>query len=254
MAVLDNVLEHLDDQHDALERIASCLRPGGVAYILVPNRWWPIEAHYSLPFLAWLPLPLATRYLRWSGRGSDYTDASYAPSYLRMRRLLAQHRPRRAVHRARRREPRRGRRIPAVLARGGCAAPVPAAVGDLEGVPRRRREEEAELTVARRLLAAADLVVGPVVAVGVVAVGLLVADRITVPAGSNVGLALTATGGALVAAVLAAAAWARSPLVAAPLAWVGLAALPTVPLTLFLANTRTTCSASVATSSSGSRS
>ncbi|WP_226352557.1 MULTISPECIES: class I SAM-dependent methyltransferase [unclassified Pseudonocardia] len=90
VAVLDNVLEHLDDQPDALERIASCLRPGGVAYILVPNRWWPIEAHYSLPFLAWLPLPLATRYLRWSGRGSDYTDASYAPSYLRMRRLLAQ--------------------------------------------------------------------------------------------------------------------------------------------------------------------
>lgn len=89
VAVLDNVLEHLDDQPDALERIASCLRPGGVAYILVPNRWWPIEAHYSLPFLAWLPLPLANRYLRASGRGADYTDASYAPSYLRLRRLLA---------------------------------------------------------------------------------------------------------------------------------------------------------------------
>lgn len=91
--------------------------------------------------------------------------------------------------------------------------------------------------MTRRLLATADLVVGPVVAVGVVAAGLLLADRITVPAGSNVGLALTATGGALVAAVLAAAAWARSPLVAAPLAWVGLAALPALPLTLFLANT-----------------
>lgn len=91
--------------------------------------------------------------------------------------------------------------------------------------------------MARRLLATADLVVGPVVAVGVVAAGLLLADRVTVPAGSNVGLALTATGGALVAALLAAAAWSRSPLVAAPLAWVGLAALPALPLTLFLANT-----------------
>ncbi|WP_224387472.1 arabinofuranosyltransferase [Pseudonocardia sp. ICBG1293] len=91
--------------------------------------------------------------------------------------------------------------------------------------------------MARRLLAAADLVAGPVVAVGVVAAGLLLADRITVPAGSNVGLALTATGGALVAVVLAAAAWSRSPLVAAPLAWVGLAALPALPLTLFLVNT-----------------
>ncbi|MFP5021067.1 class I SAM-dependent methyltransferase [Pseudonocardia phyllosphaerae] len=90
VAVLDNVLEHLDDQPGALERISASLRPGGVAYILVPNRWWPIEAHYSLPFLAWLPLPLATRYLRASGRGEDYTDASYAPGYLRMRKLLAQ--------------------------------------------------------------------------------------------------------------------------------------------------------------------
>lgn len=90
VAVLDNVLEHLDDQPDALERLSNSLRPGGVAYILVPNRLWPIEAHYALPFLSWMPVPLANRYLRLTGRGHDYTDASYAPGYLRMRKLLAQ--------------------------------------------------------------------------------------------------------------------------------------------------------------------
>lgn len=90
VAILDNVLEHLDDQPDALERLSNSLRPGGVAYILVPNKLWPIEAHYSLPFLSWMPVPLANRYLRLTRRGHDYTDASYAPGYLRMRKLLAQ--------------------------------------------------------------------------------------------------------------------------------------------------------------------
>lgn len=88
LAIMDNVLEHIEDQRDALRRLSRCLRPGGVAYILVPNRYWPIEVHYQLPFLSYLPLPLATRYLRASGRGTDYRDASYAPSYLRLRRLL----------------------------------------------------------------------------------------------------------------------------------------------------------------------
>ncbi len=88
LVVLDNVLEHLPDQPRALEAISHLLAPGGVAYILVPNRLWPIEVHYHLPFLSYLPLPLANLYLRMSGRGTDYTDASYAPTYWRLNRLL----------------------------------------------------------------------------------------------------------------------------------------------------------------------
>lgn len=88
LIVLDNVYEHLSDQAAALKAIDRALRPGGVVYILVPNRAWPIEAHYHLPFLAWLPLRVANAYLRWSGRGQDYTDASYAPTYWRLTRAL----------------------------------------------------------------------------------------------------------------------------------------------------------------------
>lgn len=88
LIILDNVFEHLPDQPDALARIARALRPGGAVYILTPNKLWPIEAHYGLPFLAYLPIPLANAYLRVTRRGIDYTDASYAPTYGRLTRLL----------------------------------------------------------------------------------------------------------------------------------------------------------------------
>jgi SAM-dependent methyltransferase len=88
LIVLDNVYEHLPQQAEALVRVDRALRPGGVLYILTPNRLWPIEAHYGLPLLAWLPLPLANIYLRASGRGTDYTDASYARTYWTLSRAL----------------------------------------------------------------------------------------------------------------------------------------------------------------------
>lgn len=88
LIVLDNVFEHLSDQTAALRAIHRGLRPGGVVYILVPNRVWPIEVHYHLPFLSWLPLGAANSYLRWSGRGQDYEDASYAPTYWGLKRQL----------------------------------------------------------------------------------------------------------------------------------------------------------------------
>jgi SAM-dependent methyltransferase len=88
LVVLDNVYEHLPDQVDALRRISAALRVGGALYILVPNKSWPVEAHYRLVGLGWLPLRAANAYLRWSGRGQDYTDASYAPTYRGLRRTL----------------------------------------------------------------------------------------------------------------------------------------------------------------------
>ena len=79
LALLDNVLEHIADQSQALDRISTALKPGGAVVIIVPNKLWPLEVHYGLPFLSYLPLPLANRYLRLTRRGKDYSDASYAP-------------------------------------------------------------------------------------------------------------------------------------------------------------------------------
>ena len=88
--VLDNVLEHLPDHRLALASIARALRPGGVLYLLVPNKLWPLEPHYRLPFLSYLPLRAANVYLRMTRRGVDYTDASYAPTYGGLNRLFAE--------------------------------------------------------------------------------------------------------------------------------------------------------------------
>jgi len=89
LIVLDNVLEHIPDHTNALRKISSLLRTGGVAYILVPNKLWPVEHHYHLPFLGYLPLPLANRYLRGTGRGRDFSDASFAPTYWSLRSSFA---------------------------------------------------------------------------------------------------------------------------------------------------------------------
>jgi SAM-dependent methyltransferase len=88
LVVLDNVYEHLPYHALALFNVSRALRPGGVLYMVIPNRAWPIEAHYRLPFLAWLRLPLANAYLRLSRRGTDYTDASYAPTLWGLRKQL----------------------------------------------------------------------------------------------------------------------------------------------------------------------
>ncbi len=88
LVVLDNVYEHLPDHEAALRTLVAALRPGGVLYVLVPNKLWPIEAHYDLPFLSWLPLPIANAYLRLTRKGTSYQDASYAPTYWSLRREL----------------------------------------------------------------------------------------------------------------------------------------------------------------------
>ena len=92
LITLDNVFEHLPNQAEALQRITQALAPGGVLFILTPNKLWPMEVHYRLPFLSYLPLSWANAYLRLTGRGTDYTDASYAPTYWGLSRLLRQQR------------------------------------------------------------------------------------------------------------------------------------------------------------------
>lgn len=84
LIVLDNVFEHMQYQQESLERIAELLNPGGACFLLTPNRLWPIEVHYRLPFLSYLPLRLANTYLRATGRGRDYTDCSYSLTYGRL--------------------------------------------------------------------------------------------------------------------------------------------------------------------------
>lgn len=75
VVISNHVIEHVGqwlEQENHLSEIKRVLKPNGVAYLAVPNRWMIMEPHYKLPFLSWLPRPLRTPYLKASGKGHFY--------------------------------------------------------------------------------------------------------------------------------------------------------------------------------------
>ncbi|MGQ9547774.1 MAG: class I SAM-dependent methyltransferase [Roseiflexus sp.] len=70
------VYEHVPDDERMFEEIYRVLKPGGAVFFSGPNWLFPIEPHYFLPFLHWLPDRLASFYLRMSRRGTRYYERS----------------------------------------------------------------------------------------------------------------------------------------------------------------------------------
>lgn len=84
------VIEHMPNAEKSFQQIFKLLKRGGVIYLTAPNRLWPVESHYKLLFLSWLPAPLANLYMRLSGRGKSYTDSAYSKTYFGMRAFFEQ--------------------------------------------------------------------------------------------------------------------------------------------------------------------
>lgn len=74
VVVCSQVYEHVPDAGRMMAEIHRVLRPGGVCYFAATNRWSVIEQHYKLPFLSWLPLPLANAYVRLLRRSDAYYE------------------------------------------------------------------------------------------------------------------------------------------------------------------------------------
>lgn len=75
LVISNHVIEHVGDrdaQRLHLDEIRRVLKPGGLGYLAVPNRWQLVEPHYRLAFLSWLPIKWRTPYLRFRRRGPDY--------------------------------------------------------------------------------------------------------------------------------------------------------------------------------------
>jgi SAM-dependent methyltransferase len=75
-----SVIEHLPKDRRALvDEYYRVLTPGGhIAILDTPNRWFPFETHsIGLPFVQWLPPPLAYRYARLFRR-KRIRDAPYS--------------------------------------------------------------------------------------------------------------------------------------------------------------------------------
>jgi 2-polyprenyl-3-methyl-5-hydroxy-6-metoxy-1,4-benzoquinol methylase len=91
LAISLTTIEHMPNGKKSMETVINLLNDGGCLYLTAPNKLWPIECHYGLPFLSWLPLPLANLYLRVSGKGHSYEDCSYMRTYWGMKSLFFGH-------------------------------------------------------------------------------------------------------------------------------------------------------------------
>jgi 2-polyprenyl-3-methyl-5-hydroxy-6-metoxy-1,4-benzoquinol methylase len=75
VVISNHVIEHVGDRSEQLRHLRELrrvLRPGGWAYLAMPNRWRVVEPHFKLPLLSWLPAGLRSRYVRLAGRGEHY--------------------------------------------------------------------------------------------------------------------------------------------------------------------------------------
>lgn len=82
------VFEHMPDQKKSFKRMLELLKNDGIIYLTAPNKYWVFEQHYGLPFLSWLPLPLANFYLRLTKNVDSYKDCSYSLGYFGMKKFF----------------------------------------------------------------------------------------------------------------------------------------------------------------------
>jgi SAM-dependent methyltransferase len=72
--LLNEVLEHVDDEWATLRECLRVVRPGGHLALISPNRWFPFEGHGAVfgpwtldapaPLVPWLPRALGHRFMR----------------------------------------------------------------------------------------------------------------------------------------------------------------------------------------------
>jgi SAM-dependent methyltransferase len=76
LIICAQVYEHVPDDRLLAQEMHRVLVPGGIVLFSGPNWLFPIEPHYFLPFLHWLPPRAAGGYLRLFGLGTHYYERS----------------------------------------------------------------------------------------------------------------------------------------------------------------------------------
>jgi ubiquinone/menaquinone biosynthesis C-methylase UbiE len=76
VVISNHCVEHTggrSDQEFHVRELGRVLRADGTGYLAVPNRWGPLEPHFKLPALSWLPtIGMQSRYVRATRRGERY--------------------------------------------------------------------------------------------------------------------------------------------------------------------------------------
>lgn len=69
-----HVYEHVPSAKKMFSEIHRVLKPGGACYLAAINSLWPIEPHYDLLFLSWLPKKFADIYMKIFSKADRYHE------------------------------------------------------------------------------------------------------------------------------------------------------------------------------------
>jgi 2-polyprenyl-3-methyl-5-hydroxy-6-metoxy-1,4-benzoquinol methylase len=75
VVVFNHIYEHVVDADAVVNEIYRVLKPTGVVYLGLANKFQLMEPHYGLPLLSWLPQKAADKYIRYAGRASHYYES-----------------------------------------------------------------------------------------------------------------------------------------------------------------------------------
>lgn len=75
VVICTHIYEHVSNPTLLMNEVYRVLKPGGICYFAAINRLWPLEPHYNLLFLSWLPKTLANFYTRITKKASEYYES-----------------------------------------------------------------------------------------------------------------------------------------------------------------------------------
>lgn len=85
IVISQQVLEHVQNQKKYMREIYRILKKKGVLYLSVPNKFYPIEPHFKIPFMSLMPKFIANFIAR--KKGANNFDIN-SPSFWTVKKML----------------------------------------------------------------------------------------------------------------------------------------------------------------------
>lgn len=85
--ICNHVYEHVSDSKKLFWEMHRVLKPGGVIYFGAMNALWPIEPHYHVPFIHWLPKIMTYPFMKLLGYSDYYLERPL--TYFGLRKLVS---------------------------------------------------------------------------------------------------------------------------------------------------------------------
>jgi len=84
IVILNHVLAHIKNKLKLLLEVNRLLKNNGICYVANPNRYYPVEPYYKIPFLHYLPQKL---FLKLAGYFGKNQEDVYLISHLSLKKL-----------------------------------------------------------------------------------------------------------------------------------------------------------------------